>query len=101
MAADATYAAGSNYSVQGGLTWVIGGNLNVVTGGKMLAEGTQAANIPSITDNTSGSASSTLSVVGATNGGDVSGAINNGFATISAKLNALLLACKNLGIHAA
>lgn len=43
-----------------------------------------------LTDNTGGAVDGTLAVVGATNGGDVSAAINNNFADLAAKVNYLL-----------
>jgi hypothetical protein len=46
--------------------------------------------VAELTDNTTGTADNTLAVVGATNGSDVSGAINNNFADLAAKVNYLL-----------
>lgn len=42
MAADATYQT-LNYEQQGGSIWVVGGTLDIVTGGKITANGTQAS----------------------------------------------------------
>ncbi|HYD29199.1 hypothetical protein [Brevundimonas sp.] len=43
-----------------------------------------------LTDNSGGVADGTIAVVGATNGGDVSAAINGNFADLAAKVNALV-----------
>ncbi len=47
------------------------------------------SNQASLTDSSGGSASTTLSAVGATNGSDVSGAINNNFASLARLVNQL------------
>jgi hypothetical protein len=41
-----------NYKDQGGNTWHVGGELNIRSGGKILADGTQAAAVVNFTDNT-------------------------------------------------
>jgi hypothetical protein len=46
--------------------------------------------IAALTDSTGGTADGTLAAVGATNSGDVSAAINNNFADLAAKMNAVL-----------
>jgi hypothetical protein len=56
--------------------------------------------IVSLTDSSGGTANDTLQAVGATNGGDVSAAINNNFADVSAKINGILTALRNAGILA-
>lgn len=48
------------------------------------------ATIVPLTDSSGGSANDTLQAVGATNSGDVSAAINNNFADVSAKINAII-----------
>lgn len=58
-----------------------------------------SANQTALTDSTGGAvADATLAAVGATNGGDVSGDINNNFAKIAELVNALRSALVDLGL---
>jgi hypothetical protein len=41
-----------NYKEQGGKKWAVGGELNILPGGKVTANGTQATAISNFTDNT-------------------------------------------------
>lgn len=50
--------------------------------------------LTALTDSSGGTANTTLEAVGATNSGDVSGAINNNFADIAATLNAIIAQLK-------
>ena len=50
----------------------------------------QQSDIVELTDSTGGTANDALAAVGATNGGDVSGTINNNFADLAAKVNELI-----------
>ncbi|WP_431861385.1 hypothetical protein [Azospirillum sp.] len=99
--ADGTYQT-KVYDKLGGDQMVVasGGSINIETGGKILANGTQASAIVSLTDSTGGTANDTLAAVGATNGGDVSGVINSNFADLGAKVNAILAALRGAGIVA-
>lgn len=84
------------------LTIESGGAIDVRTGGKILAAGTQAAAIAQTTDSTGGTASDTIAAIAA--GGAYAQsdlvAIKNGIASLTAKLNALQTACKGAGIIA-
>lgn len=51
--------------------------------------GAAQATIAALTDSTGGTANDTLVAIGATNGGDVSGDIENNFADLAAKVNAI------------
>jgi hypothetical protein len=44
--------ATKNHGKQGGEEWVVGGELNIATGGKITANGTQATAISNFTNNT-------------------------------------------------
>ncbi len=103
----------SSYSVlnireQGGDNWEIGGTITIVSGGAIVlaggaivpASGTQAAAITLLTDGSGGTSNDAIQAVGATNGGDVSAAINNNFADLAAKLNAVITAINGVGIIA-
>ena len=99
--ADATYQT-QNYEAQGGASWVIGttGTLDITTGGKSTANGTQASAIAALTDSSGGTPGATIAAVGATNTGDVSSAINSNFASLTTKVNAIAAALKGVGITA-
>lgn len=79
-----------------------GGAIDIRTGGKILANGTQAAAIAQTTDSTGGTAGDTIAAI--TAGGSYAQAdltaIKNGLASLTAKLNALQTACKGAGIIA-
>lgn len=82
------------------LTIESGGNIDVRSGGKITAAGTQASAITAITDNTGGSASSTLAAItagGAYAQADLT-AIKNGLASIAAKQNSIIAALQGAGI---
>lgn len=87
------------YEEQGGDSLVVdnGGNINVKTGGKIFANGTQAAAIVNLTDSTTGTANDTLTDVG---GAFVQATLNNNFADIAAKINGILAALRGAGIIA-
>lgn len=51
-----------------------------------------------LTDSTGGAVDGTLAAVGATNGSDVSAAINNNFADLASRVNALRSALVTLGL---
>ena len=90
---------GAVYRDQGGdkLTVASGGAIDVQTGGKITANGTQASAIPSLTDSTGGTANDTLTDVGAAFS---QATLNNNFADVAAKLNAILAALRGAGIIA-
>lgn len=84
---------------QGGNTLRIdsGGELDMRTGSKILANGTQAAAVTALTDSSTGAAGNTIANVGT----EFSQAtLNNNFASLSAKVNAALAALKGAGIIA-
>lgn len=74
-----------------------GGAIVIKPGGKIVADDEQAQAIDPITDNTGGSAGDTLAAVSGT-GADAT--INNNFATLAAKLNAIQAALEGVGITA-
>lgn len=90
------------YHEQGGDALVVasGGSIRVESGGTITAAGTQASAITDLTDSTGGTANSTLAAVGVTNTGDRSADINNNFADLAAKVNAILAALRGAGIIA-
>jgi len=90
------------YHEQGGASLVVssGGSINIESGGTITAAGTQASAIVSLTDSTGGTANDTMVAIGATNSGDVSANINNNFADLAAKVNAILAALRGAGIIA-
>lgn len=55
-----------------------------------------ATNPAALTDNSTGTADATIEVVGATNSGDVSGAINNNFAECAAHITSLQKLCNSI-----
>ena len=59
---------------------------------------TAAAAQVALTDSSGGTANDTIAAVGATNASDVSGTINDNFADVAAKINALRTALVNAGI---
>lgn len=87
------------HAEQGGdrLTVDNGGSINVLTGGKILANGTQASAITNLTDSTTGTANDTLTDVGVA---FAQATLNNNFADLAAKVNAILTAIRNAGIIA-
>lgn len=93
-----------NYAAQGGASWVIGatGTLDIATGGKITAAGTQAAAITAITDSTGGVASTTFAAI--TAGGSYAQAdmtaTKNALAQIAVTLNAIRAALQGVGITA-
>lgn len=95
---DATYQP-KVYKQQPGDTLVVasGGAINVETGGKILANGTQASAITALTDSTTGTADNTVADVGASFS---QATLNNNFADLIAKINAINTAIKNAGITA-
>lgn len=99
--ADGTYGP-KVYHQQGGDVLVVasGGQIKVESGGTITADGTQASAIVSLTDSTGGTANDTLAAVGVTNTGDRSSDINNNFADLAAKVNAILVALRGAGIVA-
>lgn len=87
------------YREQGGDIEVIdsGGSINVKTGGKITANGTQAAAINNLTDSTTGTANDTVTDV---SGAFVQATLNNNFADLTAKINLILAALRGAGIIA-
>ncbi|MBS1188914.1 MAG: hypothetical protein H6R10_706 [Rhodocyclaceae bacterium] len=80
---DSTGAATNDSTLADGLTiTAITDNSGGAAGDTIAA----ATNTDALTDSTGGAANTTLEAVGATNGGDVSGAINNNFADLAAQL---------------
>lgn len=102
--ADATYGP-KVYHKQGGdevvvasggkITLESGGEIDVQAGGKVLNDGTQAAAIASLTDNSGGTANDTLEDVPATYN---EAALANNFADLGAKINSMLAALRGAGI---
>lgn len=111
----------SNYGEQGGISWVVGGTLtfgassviNCTTGAVWKANGTQASAIADLTDNSAGTANSTIQAM--PNPTDTPATadalrddivanllppIRNNVADLAAKVNAILAAIRNLGIIA-
>lgn len=70
-----------------------GGAVDVKSGGKITAAGTQAAAIVALTDNSTGTASDTIASISDT-------ATKNAIASLAAKVNALNTAIKGVGITA-
>lgn len=95
MSVDTTVQT-KNYEVQGGDKWVVSGELDIESGGKITAAGTQAVHAAALTDNSSG-----------TSGGDTIAAVTDvataadAIATLAAKLNAIIAAVEGVGITAA
>ena len=87
------------YRPQGGEKLVVanGGEIKVETGGKITNNGTQASAIVALTDSTTGTADNTLADVGAAFN---QATLNNNFADLAAKVNALIAAVKGAGITA-
>lgn len=84
--------------LQGGnvLEVVTGGEIRL-NGGTITANGTQATAIASLTDSTTGTANDTLTDVG---GAFSQATLNNNFADLAAKVNAILAALRGAGIVA-
>lgn len=84
--------------LQGGnvLEVVTGGEIRL-NGGTITNNGTQATAIVSLTDSTTGTANDTVADVGAAFS---QSAINNNFADLAAKVNAILAALRGAGIIA-
>ncbi len=74
-----------------------GGVINVETGGVIQANGTQASAITALTDSTTGTGDNTVVDVGAAFN---QATLNNNFADLIAKINALIAAVKGAGITA-
>lgn len=79
------------------LTVESGGVIDLKTGAKLLANGTQASAIVNLTDSTTGTANDTLADVGAAFS---QATLNNNFADIAAKVNGILAALRGVGIIA-
>jgi hypothetical protein len=75
-----------------------GGKIDVKAGGQITAAGTQAAAIPALTDSTGGTADDTLEAIA---GSGADAGINNNFASLAAKVNAMQAALEGVGIIAA
>ncbi len=98
------------YTAQGGETMVVqlGGEVKIEAGGKITNDGTQAGNIPALTDHTGGTASTTLATM--TSGTatiatftDVAtqlGLARNAIASIAEMVNNLAAAIEGVGITA-
>lgn len=84
----AAWAAGTVYRVQADLV------------DTLAPEGQKQAAIAALTDSTGGTADGTMSAVGATNSGDVSGVINNNFKELTVKLNLALAVLREYGMIA-
>ena len=65
---------------------------------KSTAAAAQQTGVSAFTDNSAGTASTTIATVGATNSGDVSGDINNNFASIAKEFNDLRAALVAYGL---
>lgn len=80
------------YREQGGDKLVVasGGEIEVKTGGKVTAGGTQAAAIVSLTDSTTGTAGNTVD--------DATASVKDDIASLAAKINAILAALRGAGI---
>jgi len=87
------------YRKQGGDELVVasGGVLNIETGGVFKANGTQAAAVASLTDNSGGTANDTVEDVPAAYN---EAALANNFADLTAKINAILSALRGAGVIA-
>ncbi len=83
---------GNNYIRQGDQQIVVGGELNILSGGKVLAAGTQATAITDLTDSTTGTASDTLD--------DTTAGQKDDIASLAAKINSILAALRGAGIIA-
>ncbi|OWK34962.1 hypothetical protein [Fimbriiglobus ruber] len=89
-----------NYEEQGGGEWHIGGLLIIDTGGSIIATGGAQATLSNLTDNTGGTASTTLAAIAAGSSyaqADMV-AVKNALASVTAQLNATITALKALGI---
>jgi hypothetical protein len=102
-----------NYHEQGGDRFVVGGELNVLTTGKVLANGTQAAAITNFTDNTGvvapdktienvpATATAPAALADAASRAEVNAAltaIENNIADLTKTANEILAAIRNTGI---
>jgi predicted transcriptional regulator len=96
-----SYSA-ANYDQQGGAVRVQGGQLRVVSGGKITADGTQAADFGALTDNTGGTPSTTLAAItaGASYAQADLTAIKNALASMAADINALRACVRGIGAMA-
>ncbi len=96
--ADATYES-KVYRKQGGAELVVasGGEINIESGGKITADGTQASAVADLTDNSSGTADGTIAAV---SGSGADATINNNFADLADKVNNILAALRGAGIIA-
>lgn len=103
----------ANYEQQGGAVWVIGGELQIVPGGKITANGTQAGAITVLTDSTAGTANNTLQALPdpadtpATADAlrddlvaNLIPALRNNYADLGAKVNAILAVLQGAGLTA-
>lgn len=86
-----------NYTEQGGAKTVIGGELSIESGATITNAGTQAGAVASLTDSTTGTADDTVADVGAAFS---QATLNNNFADLTAKLNAILAALRGAGLIA-
>ncbi len=89
-----------NYHAQGGDEWVVGGTLVIegelkINGGTITNNGSQAAAIVSLTDSTTGTANNTVTDVGAA---FTQATLNDNFADLTAKVNAILAALRGAGL---
>lgn len=102
-----------NHKEQGGKKWAVGGELNILPGGKVTANGTQAAAVMGFTDNTGVVApDSTIENVPATATAPAAladaaartevnaalTAIENNTADLTKSVNAILVALRGAGI---
>lgn len=97
MSIDASYDT-PNYRQQGGAVEVINGELRIGPNGSLTANGTQAGPTATITDDTGGTASTTLAAItaGASYAESDMVAVKNALATLAAQYNALLNILKGI-----
>lgn len=88
------------YHEQGGSKLVVGSGaeIKIETGGKITANGTQASAITSLTDSTGGTAGDTIANTAGAN--PTTAEFENAVASLTAKVNAILVALRGAGIIA-
>ena len=96
MAVDASFQT-DNYRDKDGDRLVINGELSIEASGKITKAGVQGAAIASLTDSSGGTANDTLEAISATY---VQAEVRNSFADLGAKVNAILVRLRDVGIIA-
>ncbi len=100
MAATPTQYTSVNYQAIGGDYWVIGatGTLDILTGGKLLTNGTQATGPTPFTDSTGGTPATTLVLPRNDTTAHLASDVAANEASLNAQINLILTILKNAGL---